>query len=50
MRVDAVSGQAVPYFESDALAAALQRNGVLPEVAEAIANSNDLLFNKTSRR
>lgn len=46
MRVDAVSGQAVPYFESDALAAVLQRNGIRPEDAEAIANSNDLLFNK----
>src|SRR6187551_2274233 len=46
MRVDAVSGQAVPYFESNALAAALERNGVKAEDAEAIANSNDLLFNK----
>jgi dipeptidyl aminopeptidase/acylaminoacyl peptidase len=46
MRVDAVTGQAVPYFESEGLAAALQRNGVIPEVAAAIANSDDLLFNK----
>ena len=46
MRVDAISGQAVPYFDSDALAAALQRNGVKADDATAIANSSDLQFNK----
>jgi dipeptidyl-peptidase-4 len=46
MRVDAISAQAVPYFDSDALAAALQKNGVKAEDATALANSSDLQFNK----
>ena len=45
MRVDAVSGQAVPYFDSAQLAAALQRNGVKAEDAAAMANSPQLHFN-----
>ncbi len=45
MRVDAVTGQAVPYFDSASLSAALQRNGVKAEDATAMANSPGLQFN-----
>ena len=45
MRVDAVTGQAVPYFDSAQLSAALQRNGVKAEDATAMANSPGLQFN-----
>jgi len=45
MRVDAVTGQAVPYFDSASLSAALQRNGVKAEDAAAMANSPGLQFN-----
>jgi dipeptidyl-peptidase 4 len=39
MRVDAVTGNAVPYFDSGALAAALARVGVKTDDANRIANS-----------
>src|SRR5436190_17533912 len=45
MRVDAATGQAVPYFDSGALAAALVKNGVKTDEAETIANSPALKFN-----
>lgn len=45
MRVDAVTGQAVPYFDSSSLSAALQRNGVKAEDATSMANSPGLQFN-----
>lgn len=44
MRVDAVTGNAVPYFNSDELSAALQRAGVKMEDAAAMANSPALQF------
>lgn len=45
MRVDALTGQAVPYFESGALVAALTRAGVKADDAAAMANSAALRFN-----
>ena len=45
MRVDMMSGQAVPYFDSGALAAALQRAGLKLDEANAVANSPFLQFN-----
>ncbi len=45
MRVNAISGQAVPYFESTALSTALQRAGVKADQAAAIANSPFVQFN-----
>ncbi len=45
MRVDAMTSQAVPYLDSDPLAAALQRIGVKAEQAAALANSPSLQFN-----
>ncbi|MEO7658185.1 MAG: S9 family peptidase, partial [Pyrinomonadaceae bacterium] len=45
MRVDAVTGQAVPYFDSGSLSAALQRTGSKAEDANAMANSPQLQFN-----
>lgn len=44
MRVDAVTGQAVPYFDSNALTAALSGAGVKSDEAAAIANSLSLKF------
>ena len=45
MRVDAVTGQAVPYFDSASLSSALQRSGVKADEANALANSPFLQFN-----
>ena len=45
MRVDAVSGQAAPYFDSGRLGLALMRAGVKTEEANAMANSPGLQFN-----
>ncbi|MFZ1702131.1 MAG: S9 family peptidase [Pyrinomonadaceae bacterium] len=45
MRVDAVTGQAVPFFDSDSLSAALQRAGLKPDEAKTLANSTALDFN-----
>lgn len=45
MRVDAGSGQAVPYFDSGSFAAALERAGVRADDANALANSGALQFN-----
>ena len=45
MRVDAVSGQAVPYYDSGSLAAALMRVGIRADEANALANSQGLQFN-----
>ncbi|MBV9215597.1 MAG: DPP IV N-terminal domain-containing protein, partial [Acidobacteria bacterium] len=45
MRVDAATGQAVPYYNSDRLAGELQRFGVKQSDALNIANSPTLHFN-----
>ena len=45
MRVDASTGQAVPYFDSGSLSAALQRAGVKTDEAMSVANSPVLEFN-----
>src|SRR5258706_7192818 len=45
MRVDAMTAQAVPYFDSGSLAAALTRAGVKADEATASANSTALNFN-----
>ncbi|MFN0141745.1 MAG: S9 family peptidase [Pyrinomonadaceae bacterium] len=45
MRVDAVTGNATPYFDSAALAAALMRVGIKADEATAMANSQGLQFN-----
>ncbi|MBK7392120.1 MAG: S9 family peptidase [Chloracidobacterium sp.] len=45
MRVDAVTGNAVPYLDSGRLAAALSRAGVKLDDATAMANSPGLQFN-----
>ena len=45
MRVDAMTGQAMPYFETAPLAAALMRVGVKAELAEGIANAPGHVFN-----
>lgn len=45
MRVDAMSGEAVPYFDSGSLMAALQREGIKSDEAKEIANSPALRFN-----
>jgi dipeptidyl-peptidase-4 len=45
MRVDAVTGQAVPYFDSGMFAAALQRAGIAADQATAISNSPFQQFN-----
>lgn len=45
MRVDAVTGNATPYFDSAALAAALMRAGIKTDEADAMANSQGLQFN-----
>jgi dipeptidyl-peptidase 4 len=44
MRVDALSGQAVPYFDSSSLAAALIKVGLTSDEANAAANSPALEF------
>ena len=44
MRVNAVSGDAVPYFDSGALIAALMRMGLRQPDAAALANASDLQF------
>ncbi len=46
MRVDAVTGRAGPYLDSDRLLAALQRTGIKSDEATALANSQGLLFNE----
>ena len=45
MRVDAASGNAVPYYDSGSLAAALMRVGIRADEANAMANSQALQFN-----
>lgn len=45
MRVDAVSGQMAPYFDTGSFAAALVKAGVKSDEANAIANSPGVLFN-----
>ncbi|MGE3468081.1 MAG: DPP IV N-terminal domain-containing protein [Pyrinomonadaceae bacterium] len=45
MRVDAVTGQAVRYFDSDSMSAALQRAGLKPDEARTLANSPALDLN-----
>jgi dipeptidyl-peptidase-4 len=44
MRVDAKTGEAVPYYDSGSLSAALVRNGVKQADADGIANSQTLKF------
>ena len=44
MRVDASTGDAVPYYDSGSLASALVQNGVKQDDANAIANSQSLQF------
>ncbi|HEY2846699.1 MAG TPA: DPP IV N-terminal domain-containing protein, partial [Pyrinomonadaceae bacterium] len=44
MRVDARTGEAVPYYDSGSLAAALVRNGLKQDDANGIANSQSLQF------
>src|SRR5688572_19966012 len=44
MRVDAVSGNAEPYFDNASLAAALVRAGVKTDEANKLANSPGLQF------
>jgi dipeptidyl-peptidase-4 len=46
MRVDAMTGQAVPYFDAGSLATALMRTGVKADEASKIANSPALQFNR----
>ncbi len=46
MRVDAMTGQAAPYFDSVSLANALMRVGVKAEEANTLANSPGLHFNE----
>lgn len=46
MRIDAVTGNAVPYMDSARLAAALSRTGMKADDATAMANSAGLRFNK----
>lgn len=46
MRVDAITGQAVPFYDSGALSAALTRGGVKANDADAMANSSMLHFNE----
>lgn len=45
MRVDAVTGNAVPYFDSKALENALRRAGVDAKRADELANSPSVKFN-----
>ncbi len=45
MRVDAMTGQAVPYYDSGSLASALMRVGLKAEDANSLANSAALHFN-----
>lgn len=45
MRVDAMTGQAVPYYDNVSLANALMRVGVKAEEANSLANSPGLQFN-----
>lgn len=45
MRVDAMTAQAMPYFDSGSLSAALQSVGVATADANALANSQGLRFN-----
>ena len=45
MRVDAVTGNAVPYYDCGSLAAALMRVGIRADEANALANSQGLQFN-----
>ena len=45
MRVDAATGQAVPYYDSGSLANALMRVGLKADEANALANSAALHFN-----
>jgi dipeptidyl-peptidase-4 len=49
MRVNAVTGDAVPYFEPGELVAALMRAGVKQADATAIAGSPNLLFDSTEQ-
>jgi dipeptidyl-peptidase-4 len=46
MRVDAISGQAEPYYDDASLAAALMHVGVKTQDARSIANSASLQFSK----
>ena len=45
MRVDAVTGEAVPYYDNGSLANALMRVGVKADDANSLANSAALQFN-----
>ncbi|MEO6655214.1 MAG: S9 family peptidase [Pyrinomonadaceae bacterium] len=45
MRVDALTGEAVPYYDSGSLAAALSRVGIKADEASGLANSSSLQFN-----
>ncbi|CAN5378394.1 S9 family peptidase [soil metagenome] len=49
MRVNAVTGDAVPYFETGELVAALMRAGVKQADATAIAGSSGLKFDSTEQ-
>jgi dipeptidyl-peptidase 4 len=44
MRVDAVSGEATPYYDSGSLVAALMRIGIRQPEATAMANASNLKF------
>jgi dipeptidyl-peptidase-4 len=43
MRVDAMTGQAVPYYDSGSLSAAFQRNGIAKNEADALSNNPAVL-------
>jgi dipeptidyl-peptidase-4 len=49
VRVDAISGRATPFFDSDRLAAALQRAGINAEDAKRMANSSGLQFSENDK-
>ena len=49
MRVDAVSGEAKPYYDDGALVAALMRMGIKQPDATAMANAGDLNFDPNDK-
>ena len=49
VRVDAISGRVTPFFDSDRLAAALERAGITTDDAKRIANSANLQFSENEK-
>ena len=49
MRVDAISGDAKPYYDDGALVAALMRLGIKQPDATAMANASDLKFDPENK-